>query len=526
MNLPDLSFPVSFSWLLALLVPSNVWPVDFRVHPYLQYPTTDAVSVIWFSNEAAAGILTLRQNGSVVAHFESTPVPSPALAYTAWEEHTHFDGNAPRAPYHHRIRLTGLKAGTRYTYTVKQGESEFEAEFSSLPDKDSRIRIIALADCETEPESSGSPVTWSPSNAGQADREYLLDQTTGLANNLAVIARRHPDIVTISGDLVEAGGEQRDWDEFWRHFATPPPGRALASSVALLPAPGNHEYFNGRFTGQYAQPWSEHAMARYLSYFELPRAGTNARHAERYYRLDAGPVSVIALDVTNATPADSAVDTNYFLAGSDEEGGGLSPGFLAGTEQHDWLRSELADAQAKSRFTIVIAHHSPYSVGSHGVRAGRADNEDTQSGVPVRALTPLFMRYGVDIVLGGHGELWERSVVAGHENQANGGTRRHSIQFYDIGTCGDGLRGPRAGVTNPYQEFLAHRDAAEIWREAVLVDGGKHYGHLEIDITPDPAAGWRATLTPVYVFPVFDDEQNYRGFERRVYDDIVELHAD
>ena len=77
---------------------------------------------------------------------------------------------------------------------------------------------------------------------------------------------------------------------------------------------------------------------------------------------------------------------------------------------------------------------------------------------------------------------------------------------------------------NPHQVFLAHSDAPEIYDTVgVLYDGGKHYGHLEVNIDRDSAGQWRAQLTPVYVFPLLDAGGQVHGYERRLYDDSVTL---
>ena len=78
-------------------------------------------------------------------------------------------------------------------------------------------------------------------------------------------------------------------------------------------------------------------------------------------------------------------------------------------------------------------------------------------------------------------------------------------------------------MVNPFQRFLAHRDAPEVWEEDVLVAGGKHYGHLEVDVLPLEDGRWQAVLKPVYIFPRFAPGGAYEGFERRLYDDIVTL---
>ena len=172
----------------------------------------------------------------------------------------------------------------------------------------------------------------------------------------------------------------------------------------------------------------------------------------------------------------------------------------------------------------MILHHAPYSVGPHGKPPGEEDGQDTQSGIPVRTLTPVFMQYGVDAVISGHDEMWERSEVAGLEIKSNGLAETHTIHFYDVGLGGDGLRGPIDSLVNPYQKFLAHTHAPEIWEDTILINGGKHYGHLEVDITEQDSNTWQAVLKPIYILPVLDSiSMTYPEYERHSYDDEVIL---
>ena len=95
-----------------------------------------------------------------------------------------------------------------------------------------------------------------------------------------------------------------------------------------------------------------------------------------------------------------------------------------------------------------------------------------------------------------------------------------------MGIGGDGLRGPQPSLENPYQKFLAHRDAPEVWQDGALIAGGKHHGHLEVDVIPLADGRWQAVCKPVYVFPLFAADDAYLGYERRLYDDIVTLTSD
>jgi 3',5'-cyclic AMP phosphodiesterase CpdA len=498
---------------------------DFRVFPYLQNPTQDTIVIIWFSEANIPGLITYAKNNEPAITVASTPALADALAYSNWERDTFFGGQAPAPPYRHQIRLTGLQPGTTYTYTVEQGTSSFSSSFKTTPESNSSIHFIVYADCETEPESTGQPVSWSDPTGRDPNRLYLLDQTLGYANNLAVMRSRHPDLIIIAGDLVESGGEQRDWDEFWRHITHADGEQSLAGRVPLLPAPGNHEYYEGPFLDGYNQPGSERAIDKFRTYFDLPTNGSpDPEQERRYYHIDYGPVTLIALDVANDSPHRSDRDTNFHLLGEEDPGGGHAPAFGPGSRQYAWLEEQLQEAQARSRFTFVTFHHVPYSVGPHGWPPGEGEGFDDQSGVPVRALTSLFMRYGVDAVFAGHDEMWERSEITGQEIGPDRLARDHAIHFYDVGIGGDGLRGPQEGLENPFQKFLVHKDVPEVWVGNRLIDGGKHYGHLEVEVMPLSDDRWQAVLTPVYIFPLFDtDGATYLGYERRVYRDVVTL---
>jgi hypothetical protein len=383
------------------------------------------------------------------------------------------------------------------------------------------LRIIVYADSETEPESTGKHARWPGDTKRTSLRRYPVDQTTGYAQNLKIIQQRNAGFIAIAGDLVQSGGEQRDWDEFWLHNAE------LAASTAIVPALGNHDYFAGPGElGKYETEASERAVRKYQSYFDLPDNGANnAAHSERYYALKYGVVTLIVLDPTDGLPHQSEQDTNWRLRGEND--GGVAPDWHPDSEQHDWLVNELQQAQATSSFTFVMLHAAPYSSGVHARLPGeKKQGRDILSSKPLQGLTPLFMRYGVDAVFSGHDEMYEHSVVTGVEKSPGGIYRDHEIHFLDVGIGGDGLRGPVKDVTNPYRVFLAHSDSPEIYGpDGILSDGGKHYGHLEINVEKDANGQWQAQMDPVYIFPLLNAQGQAIDFERRLYDDSFTLRA-
>jgi hypothetical protein len=505
-------------WRTGLCLAAICWlvctPVDagLIVTPYLQAPTNESMTITWFTSESTPGTLTVQTAGGPVVA-QSTPVQANALFYAPQEVPSLPGGVNPGVPYMHRVTVNGLQQGQSYNYSVSQGTQSYANQFKTKPASDSAVRFVVYGDSETEPESTGSKVSWD-APFSSVSRQYVADQTTGYQQNLLVIESRQPDFIGIAGDLVESGGEQRDWDEFWRHNAGSI--NDVAGSIPIVAAPGNHENFGGPGAlGGYSNAAAQRAADKFQTYFEAPDNGSGIpSHDDRYFRMDYGPITYITLDLTNGSPNASASDTNWLLA----TGAAGVPDFNPGSVQYQWLESQLADAQAKSQFTFVQFHHAPYSVGPHGFPTGTGAGFDNQSGQPVRVLTSLFAQYGVDAVFGAHDEMYEHSLVEG-------------IHFYDIGIGGDGLRGPSNGLdgstgrpsTNPYQVYLAHLDAPEVWNGNQLISGGKHYGHIETNVFLDVDGYWKATIDPVYVFPLMNADGAVIGWERRVYDDSITL---
>ena len=499
----------TFLWLLTTLSLAAA-PDAFVVAPYLQNPAQDSMTVLWVARGPGSGRVRCWEGGQLVWQREAGGhLPARTLSYSPWERENF---EVPHPGYQREVRIAGLKAGHAYRYEVEQDGQRWEGEFHTAPSSTQSVHFIAYADSETEPESSGKAVNWENPKEPASKRPYLVDQTTGYAANLEVIQQRKPDFVVIAGDIVETGGEQRDWDEFWKH------NRQLAGSIPIVGVIGNHEYYGGPNDGHYDEDSSERAVDKYLTYFRAPSNGRReARERGRYFRMDYGPICLIAIDGCNGLPHKSGSDTNLYLGSQRRPQGDFNPGSL----QYQWLEQQLRDAQRRCQFTFVAFHHCPYSSGVHALEPGfDVPHQDLQSGRPMQVLTPLFGRYGVDVLLNGHDEMMERSEVDTLEVLPDGQMRPYKLQVYDVGIGGDGLRGPE--LRNPLGKFLAHLDSPEVWQNGVLQDGGKHYGHLEVEVAP-VAGKWRATLTPVYVFPVLDSSGRVLRFERRVYADTVVL---
>ncbi len=542
----------------------------FRILPYQQQPTDNGMLFTWFTQADEAGEIEISGGdlGSPIV-LSSSPEFMPRLSYVEPELNNAanngyeiFDGEN----YKHSVFVEGLAAGTTYDYAVTQSGATFAATVQTAPDEDwSHIRFVAMADSETEPRgrvqirdwaegaqaegSLGRPGDLPVDGAGR--QVYLLNQKDGFAQNLRIVGERDPEFVIMPGDLVQGGGYQLGWDEFFRHNAG-----AFDQTLTerpILPALGNWENFSA-VNGGYgiSEDFNAVAFARskYKDYFDMPSNGTDS-HQDNYYRIDYGPLTVITLDSSNGEPDVAGsqrgeagtpdVDTNVNIDaeryranndGPESDGTDLSD-FNPGSVQAEWLRAQLEDARADGQIIFAQFHHAPYSTGgAHSIpNAGLASEgldatPSGQAGTPLRQFTPLFDEFGVTAVFAGHTEIAERSLV-------NPDGKGMGVNFFDVGIAADGMRGTRpiedGLITNPFSQWTAHNDAGELWQEVTdrngetyvtLVDGGKHYGHLEANLYKlgDTTA---MTFQIAYSFPKLDAEGALIGdTDRRIYDDV------
>jgi hypothetical protein len=559
---------------------------EFRVNPYLQNPSTDRMTITWFTNTDEPGELTVRGPGlRGGTTYTTTPTHEAVLDYTDAELSQEIAGLEQGSwlrdgvNYKHTVDVTGLRADKRYTYTVRVGTARFNANFRTAPDTSrwNSIRFVALADSETEPLGRVLRREWAPGALEENGEQrpsaeegstwdqtfgttvlsqvrtlrYILTEDEGYRRNLEVIENREPDFVVMPGDLVQGGGYQPGWDEFFRHNAG-----ELASGLShrpIIPAIGNWENF-GALNGGYGTAEDRspvvQARAKYHAYFDSPDNGTDA-HRDNYHRIDYGPVTLITLDSSNGEPDDTpgnypdeqkATGQEYRGPGTDTQnnytreqyeaaGGTDLADFNPGSTQWNWAEEQLADARSQGQIIFVQFHHAPYSSGEHGLPMYH-ELTSGQGGTPMRQYHSMFEEYGVAAVLSGHSEMFERSYVS--ESDGPG------VHYYDVGVAGDGLRGERRDGTslndpllkyNPYSQWTADQHEPERWEQVdgtlQLVDGGKHYGHLEVNVE-NLRDGARVTFTPVYVFPVLDENYELVRTERRVYGDevVLELDAD
>ncbi|UZD23743.1 metallophosphoesterase [Algoriphagus halophytocola] len=560
--------------------PAEVNP--FRVFPYLQVYGNGKIQITWFStSQSSSSIQLFNEEGGSILNQEIVGEEVAEIYYTSQEKNESIAGLSQGSwlisDAAFRYRFQGeIPAGKILSYTVTLAGVDYSGRFTAPPAKSSweKIRFMALADSETDPKGRVTHRTWYPgkplfrpfaipelwkekfgttTEQGIELPNYLLTEERGYAENLKIINSRDPDFILMPGDLVQGAGYQPAWDEFFRHNAG-----ALGSGLSnypIIPALGNWESYGG-INGGYGTNENGTFLpvlgrSRFHEYFQTPTEDPFQKHRQSYYRVDYGPVTILTVDSSNGTPDQNAGDfagqpklkgkeltaigtdtqENYTQAHYSAAGGKDLSGFGPGSDQYKWLEENLKDAREEGQLIFVQYHHAAYSSGEHGVPLNH-ELSVGQVGTPMRILNPLLEEHGVIAVLSGHDELFERSFV---DEDGDG----KGILYYDVGVAGDGMRGEKRDWLgnplntlnyNPYRQWTADQSEPEIWNTSganpVLTDGGKHYGHLEVNLTKIVEGEQVYALIdflPVYAFPVMDENYNLTKVERRVYNDVVSL---
>lgn len=307
-----------------------------RVNPYLQQPSSDGMYITWFTEENTPGELSVTGPGlDGPLTFTTAPTLESTLSYTDAELNQEIEGLEQGSwllgneNYKHTVDLSDLSPDSTYEYSVTVGDTTFESSFETAPTAEDwdDIRFVVFSDSETEPRgrvnrrdwqqgalqdaSLARPTVedsqWAETIGVRGDRlNYPLTENVGYRNNLEIINSRDPDFLVMPGDLIQGGGYQPAWDEFFRHNA----GEfdSGLSEYPLLPALGNWENFgalNGGYgideDGRYGPLYGRD---KYHTYFDAPGNGT-PEHQDNYYRIDYGPVTILTLDSSNGEPDDS-----------------------------------------------------------------------------------------------------------------------------------------------------------------------------------------------------------------------------
>jgi hypothetical protein len=165
----------------------------------------------------------------------------------------------------------------------------------------------------------------------------------------SMTSQKHPEAAfySIAGDIVSTGLNRDDWDKFFEY------SRNIFSGKPLMPVPGNHDRQDGM------------GAKLYYDLFSLPKNGPAKVDQESSYSFEYGNALFIMIDATS------------------EVG-----------DHTRWIEEKLSTTKATWRF--VMFHFPPYNF--------EEPYPDIQE-----AWVPLFDKYHVDMVMGGHVHYYMRS---------------------------------------------------------------------------------------------------------------------
>ncbi|MCE9579161.1 MAG: metallophosphoesterase, partial [Deltaproteobacteria bacterium] len=285
--------------------------------PYIQNAAPEAITILWETAEA---------------------VPGDVVVTGPDGDHKATADDARR----HEVVINGLQPATRYRYSVTSGGATRNGELTTppAPGTDAPITFIVYGDTRSSTDS----------------HRRVMER----------IRSEVPDFLLGTGDMVDEGGREEQWQQFFDAE-----GPLLRDNV-LYPALGNHDR-QGR--GRTADT--------YRAFFAVPE---NAPDAERYYSFTYAQSKFLILDS----------NSNSFAL----------------TDQTAWLERELAAARDDRRIhhVFVVMHHPPYSISLHG---GQRDLRERW--------TPLFEKYQVTAVFSGHDHVYERAEADGVRYFVSGG---------------------------------------------------------------------------------------------------------
>ena len=305
---------------------------DLLKGPYLQWPTTDGVTVMWETAERGVGEVEWFETESVHAGLSGAARTIEASRSTVEED-------KPRRI--HRVRIDGLESGIDYHYRVVG---------------DTALHPVRVAPSRDTPFSFC--VTSETGGYGDDDFNTRIFEQ---------IARSRPDILTVAGDAVRNGTDYEDWERYF--FG---PAREVLHNTPFYLCPGNHEenadWFN-QFT-DFPEPGNYYG-------FDYGNAHFTALDSPRLVDyVDGGPVATPELDATSAQ--------RLFFRRKLEEAGADSlwrfafyhyPPYVSGDYEVPQMRELGTDVDAAG-VDIVFNSHTIVYERSHPIRDGRLDTED------------------------------------------------------------------------------------------------------------------------------------------------------
>lgn len=325
--------------------------------PYLQKATPTSMTFRWRTNAPSTGVV---HYGTSASKLTKTTTESSATT-------------------EHEVTITGLKPSTQYFYSVGTADATLQGTaenfFYTFPTEGStkKVRIWSLGDF-----GNHSARQYNVKNA-------FKDYVKGIGDP-------YIDLWLWLGDNAYNRGQDAEYQRNVFSTDTGYAGDRFMKQTPIFATPGNHDYASN----------NDLRVSLNIPYYQVISHPTNGEAggvpsgSESYYSFNYGNIHFVSLD------SDRYDDSTYKAS---------NVRFGEGSPQLAWLKQDLAAAQNNSKITWIIAywHHPPYTKGTHD-----SDKEKQLRDVRMNLL-PVLEQYRVDLVMGGHSHVYERSgLLKGH----------------------------------------------------------------------------------------------------------------
>ncbi len=325
---------------IALLMSAHlVAQEEFKIicGPYLQNMQEDEVTVMWITNRDAVGWVEIAPDDSVHFYAETRPAFYQSI-----------NGRKTIGRLH-RVRVSGLEAGTSYRYRVISREvtrnEDYFVQYGQAVGSDVFLHApYRFTTFESDPSSVRCTIV--NDIHGKNDLQKAL---------LSRVPDSATDFVFFNGDMANhLSSEQQIVDDFLKTAS-----ETFAAETPFFFSRGNHET-RGRLAYEF------------LNYFPTPSG-------RPYYTFQNGPAYFIVLDGGEDKPD------------NDIEYHGLGDYDRYRNEEARWLQ-EIVQSETfrQAAFRIVLMHVTPVNDSWHGALETR------------QKFVPILNGHGIDLMLCGH----------------------------------------------------------------------------------------------------------------------------
>ncbi|MFT4982103.1 MAG: hypothetical protein ACI9UR_001969 [Bacteroidia bacterium] len=349
--------PILYFLLFAVSL-SSVQAQTVVRGPYLQFPTSSSMKVLW-----------------------RTDVATPSTVYYGLSLATVMDNqiDLSTSVTNHNVNVEGLSPYTEYYYAVSDGNTVLAGA-----DDNHRFRTSPVIGT-VQPIRAWVIGDFGKGNAKQMDvKDAFLDH----------VGSDMPDMWLWLGDNAYEAGTDEEFAN--KVFGSEYGYGEIFPRIPFMPTPGNHDYGSvlniviGENPADHDGP-----------YFDIVDVPTNGEMGgvpsgyELYYSFDYGNVHFMSLNS----------EIGAIFSGSQDWIGSSPFNSFEGSPFTDWLH---ADLQANDKpWVVAFFHQPPHTDGSH--------DSDQFWEVYMQAMRenimPILESYGVDLVLSGHSHVYERSFL-------------------------------------------------------------------------------------------------------------------